>query len=67
MGESTSTLATSLDSVVTSLTSAFSTSDLITIVTTCITAVAAYVILWFGVRYIIKRVKNGILKGKIGA
>lgn len=66
MGE-TSTLSTQLQSVVTSLTSAFTTSDLLTIVTTCIAAVAGYVVLWFGIRYVIKRVRNGVFKGKMGA
>lgn len=67
MGETTSSLSTALQSVITSLTGAFSTSDLITVVTACIGAVAGYVVLWFGIRYIIKRVRNGVFKGKIGA
>lgn len=65
MGEST--LATNLQSIITSLTSAFTTSDLLTIVTACIAAVAGYVVLWFGIRYVIKRVRNGVFKGKMGA
>lgn len=65
MGEST--LATNLQSIVTALTGAFTTADLISIVTVTLTAVAGYVILWFGVRYIIRKVSKGILRGKIGA
>lgn len=58
------TLSSDLESVTTAITTAFTTSDLISIVTTGVGAVAGYVVLWFGVRYIAKLVKSGIFKGK---
>lgn len=60
------TLATSLQSLVTAITSAFSTSDLLSIVTVAITAVAGYVVLWFGIRFIIRKLRSGIFRGKLG-
>lgn len=65
MGENT--LSTAIQSVITALTTAFTTSDLITIVTACIGAVAAYVVLWFGIRYVIKRVRKGVFGGRLSA
>lgn len=64
MGENT--LATSLQSLVTAITSAFTTSDLLSIVTVAITAVAGYVVLWFGIKFIIRKVRSGIFRGRLG-
>lgn len=60
------TLATSLQSLVTAITSAFTTSDLLSIVTVAITAVAGYVVLWFGIKFIIRKVRAGIFRGRLG-
>ncbi len=65
MGENT--LSTAVQQVITSLTTAFTTSDLITIVTACVGAVAGYVVLWFGIRYVITRVRKGVFGGKLSA
>ena len=60
-------LATAIDSIITSLTTAFTTSDLITIVTKMIGAVAIYVVLWFGIRYVIRCVRSAVFRGKLKA
>lgn len=59
------TLETDLQSVVTAITGAFTTADLMTVVSAVIGAVAGYVVLWFGVRKIIKGVRSGIFGGKL--
>lgn len=63
MGEST--LATNLNSVVTAIQNAFTTSDLMSVVTITIGAVAAYVVLWFGVRFVTRKVTRGIFGGRL--
>lgn len=64
MAEATA-LSTNLNSVVTSVTSSFTTTDLISVVTICIGAVSGYVILWFGVRKVLGAVKSGVFRGKL--
>lgn len=58
-------LATELGKVVTALTTAFTTTDLMTVVTVTIGGVAIYLILWFGVRYVAKRVVKAIFGGRL--
>lgn len=60
-------LATAVDNIITALTTAFTTSDLITIVTKMIGAVAIYVVLWFSIRYVIRAVRSAVFRGKLKA
>lgn len=60
-------LSTAVDNIITALTTAFTTSDLITIVTKMIGAVAIYVVLWFSIRYVIRAVRSAVFRGKLRA
>lgn len=65
MGESV--LETAITNIITALTTAFTTGDLIMIVTKMVGAVAIYVVLWFGIRYVIRAVRSAVFRGKLRA
>lgn len=65
MGTQLMTIAEDLSGVVTGITGAFTTADLLAIVGVVIGAVAGYVVLWFGVRKLISAAKAGIFRGKL--
>lgn len=59
------TLSENLTSVIDAIKGAFTTADLMTVVTATIGAVAAYVVLWFGVRFVTRKVTRGIFGGRL--
>lgn len=59
------TLSENLTSVINAIKDAFTTADLMTVVTLTIGAVAAYVVLWFGVRFVTRKVTRGIFGGRL--
>lgn len=63
----TSVLETAITNIITALTTAFTTSDLIMIVTKMVGAVAIYVVLWFGIRYVIRAVRSAVFRGRLRA
>lgn len=66
-GSTTSVITSAVEDIIDSLTTAFTTSDLVTIVTKMVAAVAIYCVLWFSIRYIIRCVRSAVFRGRLRA
>lgn len=53
------------DSLITTITGAIPTSDILSIVGIALTAGAGYVLIWFGIRFIKKQISKGIFRGRL--
>lgn len=52
------------DDLISTITTAIPTSDILSIVGLALTAGAGYVLIWFGIRFIKKQVSKGIFRGR---